>query len=224
MGAFKVSSGEVTNHPLLAHIARKGKPLLLSTGMSDLAEVAEAVGVIRSNGNPPLALLHCVTNYPAAPADCNLRAMETLRRAFGVPVGWSDHTMGLTLSLAAAAAGADVIEKHFTIDRGLPGPDHRASLEPAELTALVVALRQLEAARGDGVKRPMPGEAANARLVRRSLHAARPLPVGHILGVDDLLALRPGTGLPPSLRDRLVGRRVVRALAAGEMLREDHVA
>ena len=221
--AFKISSGEVTNHPFLEQLARKGKPLLLSTGMSTLAEVAEAVEAVRAGGGPPLALLHCVSNYPAAPAECNLRAMETMRRAFGVPVGWSDHTEGLRVSLAAVAAGASLLEKHFTLDRGLPGPDHRASLEPGELAALVTAVRETESTLGDGDKRPMASEAAIAAVVRRSVHAARALPAGHVLAEDDLVALRPGTGLPPAMRRRLVGRTLRVSVEGGEMLQEESV-
>jgi N,N'-diacetyllegionaminate synthase len=223
MPAFKVPSGEVTNHPLVAHVAAKGRPVLMSTGMSTLAEVAEAVQVVRENGDPPLALLHCVTSYPAAAADCNLRAIAAMRTAFGVPVGWSDHTEGLQVSLAAVAAGAKLLEKHFTLDRGLPGPDHLASLEPSELTALVRAVREVEAALGDGVKWPASSELQNAAAVRRSLHASRPLPAGHVLQAADLVALRPGTGLSPTLRDRLVGRKLLVGVERGEMLSERHL-
>jgi N-acetylneuraminate synthase/N,N'-diacetyllegionaminate synthase len=220
---FKVASGEVTNLPFLAELARKGKPMLVSTGMCTLGEVAAAVATVRSNGSPPLALFHCVTNYPAAPGDCNLRAMETMRRVFGVPVGWSDHTEGLFPSIAAVAAGASLLEKHFTVDRTLPGPDHLASLEPDELTALIAGVRETEAALGDGVKRPAPSETANALLVRRSLHAARPMPAGHVLAQSDLVALRPGSGLPPSIVGRLVGRSLRVELTRGQMLREEHL-
>jgi N,N'-diacetyllegionaminate synthase len=221
--AFKVPSGEITNHPFLAHLAAKGKPLLVSTGMSTLVEVGMALETIAAHGDPSVALLHCVSNYPAAPADCNLRAMETMRRAFQVPVGWSDHTLGLSVSIAAAAAGAEVLEKHFTLDRSLPGPDHAASLEPAELRELVESIRMVEASRGSGRKVPAASETANAALVRRSLHATRDLAPGHILTAADLVALRPGTGVPPGARDRLVGRAVLRRIAAGEMLSEDQV-
>jgi N-acetylneuraminate synthase/N,N'-diacetyllegionaminate synthase len=224
MPAFKIPSGEVTNHPLVAHVSGRGKPVLMSTGMSTMAEIADAVAVVRANGNPPLALLHCVTDYPATPGDCNLRAIETMRRAFGVPVGWSDHTAGLSVALAAVAAGASVVEKHFTLDRRLPGPDHRASLEPSELAALVTAIRETEAAMGDGHKRPVPAEAANAAVVRRSLHAARRLQSGHVIEDKDLVALRPGTGIPPSERDRLVGRALRVEVPRGEMLQEHHLA
>ena len=223
MPAFKVPSGEVTNHPFVGHLAAKGKPVLMSTGMSTLAEVAEAVQVVRENGDPPLALFHCVTSYPAAASDCNLRAIAAMQAAFGVPVGWSDHTEGIQVSLGAVAAGAKLLEKHFTVDRQLPGPDHLASLEPGELAALVRAVRQVDSALGDGVKRPMPSELANAAVARRSLHATRPLPAGHVLKAADLIALRPGTGLPPALRDRIVGRSLRVAVERGEMLGERHL-
>lgn len=224
IAGFKVPSGEITNHPFLAHLAAKGRPLLLSTGMSTLVEVWRALEAIAVHGAPSVTLLHCVTNYPTAPADCNLRAMETMRRAFQVPVGWSDHTLGLAVSLAAVAAGADAVEKHFTTARSLPGPDHAASLEPAELRELVTSIRMVEEARGTGRKEPAPSEAANAAVVRRSLHAARELSPGHVLAPADLVALRPGTGVPPGDRGRLVGRTVRLPIAAGEMLSEDKLA
>jgi N-acetylneuraminate synthase/N,N'-diacetyllegionaminate synthase len=223
MPAFKVPSGEVTNHPLVAHVAAKGRPVLMSTGMCTLAEVGAAVQVVRESGDPPLALFHCVTSYPAGPAECNLRAIATLRTAFGVPAGWSDHTTGIQVGLAAVAAGATLLEKHFTLDRSLPGPDHRASLEPAELTELVGAIREIEAAMGDGIKRPVASELANVAAARRSLHAARELAAGHLLQEADLVALRPGTGLPPSHRARLVGRRLRVGMERGEMLAERHL-
>jgi N,N'-diacetyllegionaminate synthase len=221
--AYKVSSGDLTNYDLLAHMARKGKPLLISTGMSTLSEVGEALAVVRASGCPAVALFHCVTNYPASPGECNLRAMETMRRTFLVPVGWSDHTMGLHITTAAIAMGAEMLEKHFTLDCGLPGPDHRASLEPRDLTALVKAVRAVEAARGDGVKVPALSEAVNAPLVRRSLHIARDLTADHVLTDADLLALRPGTGIPPSARNQVIGRLLRVPLKAGELLREDHL-
>lgn len=222
--AFKIPSGEVTNLPFLSRLAAKGRPLFLSTGMSRLAEVAEAVEAVRATGDPPLAILHCVTNYPAEPGDCNLRAMDTMRRAFRVPVGWSDHTRGLTVSLAAVAAGAEILEKHFTLDRGLPGPDHAASLEPSELGELVAGCLTIHAAQGTGLKVPAPSEAENAALVRRSLHAARELVPGVVLSPADLVALRPGTGLPPGAGTKLMGRMVRARVGPGEMLSEDDLA
>jgi N-acetylneuraminate synthase len=224
VAAFKLPSGELTNHAFLAHLARKGRPLLVSTGMSTMTEVEAAVRVVHCNGDPPLALFHCVTSYPAAPADCNLGAMETMRRAFGVPVGWSDHTLGLSVSVASVALGAELLEKHFTLDREMPGPDHAASLEPNELKSLVRALRDVEAARGSGAKVPTVGELANATAARRSLHARRDLPSGHVIGNDDLVALRPGNGFPPYDYTHLLGRVVRVPLREGEMLREEHFA
>src|SRR5688572_3013233 len=224
MAAYKVSSGDITNNDLLAHMARKGKPLLISTGMSTLSEVGDALAVARASGGSEVALFHCVTNYPALPGECNLRAMETMRQAFGVPVGWSDHTMGFHISLAAVASGAEILEKHFTLDCALPGPDHRASLEPRDFTALVNDVRAVEAASGDGVKIPVTSEAVNAALVRRSLHVATDLTVDHMLTEADLLALRPGTGIPPSARDHVIGRLLRVSLKAGELLREEHLA
>lgn len=214
--AIKVASGEITNHSFLIHLARKRRPLLISTGMCDMTDVADALAIVRRHGNPPVALFHCVTNYPAKPADCNLAAMATMRSAFGTPVGWSDHTEGIHLSLAAVAMGADMLEKHFTLDRALPGPDHLASLEPGELAALVAGVRDIEAARGSGEKRPAESERPLALAVRRSLHAARALPAGTVLRAEDLVALRPGTGIPASQLESIVGRclRVgVRAMA-----------
>lgn len=220
VAAFKIASGEITNHPLLAHVARKGRPLLLSTGMSTLDEVASAVGIVRANGNPPLALFHCVTNYPAAAIESNLRAMDTMREAFGVPVGWSDHTNGITIGLAAVARGAALLEKHFTLDRSLPGPDHAASIEPEELRDLVRAARDIEVAVGDGVKRPTPAELRIRPVVRRSLHLRRDLPGGHVLTADDVVALRPEGGIAPSALAAVVGQRLRERQSRGHLLRE----
>lgn len=222
--AFKVPSGEVTNHPFLAHLAGKGRPLLLSTGMSRIEEVGAAVDAIRTAGDPPLALFHCVTEYPAPPRECNLRAMATLRGAFGVPVGWSDHTEGLPISVAAVAMGAELLEKHFTLDRGLPGPDHTASLEPDELAELVRQVRTVEAARGTGIKIPATCEESNTALVRRSLHTARDLSAGYRLECDDLRALRPGTGISPAELKRVVGRILVNDVANGSLLHWEDLA
>jgi N-acetylneuraminate synthase/N,N'-diacetyllegionaminate synthase len=222
--AIKLGSGELTNHPLLGHVAGKGLPLLVSTGMADMPEVDAALEVIAERGDPQVALLHCVTSYPAEPVDANLQAMVTLQSAFGLPVGFSDHTAGIAVALGAAALGATVIEKHFTLDRGLPGPDHKASLTAPELLALVRGIREVEAARGDGVKRPRPVELPLRVAARRSLHAARDLPAGHVLVASDLVALRPGDGFAPSRLTGLLGSRLRRAISAGEQLREGHLA
>ena len=222
--AFKVPSGELTNHSFLEHLARKGRPLLVSTGMATLDEVGDALAVIAAAGGRVGALFHCVTNYPAAPEDCNLRAMSTMRAAFGVPVGWSDHTEGIELSLAAVAAGAEILEKHFTVDRTLPGPDHAASLEPGELKELMAGVRRIEAALGDGVKAPRPAELPLAAVARRSLHTTRAMSAGTVLVAADLTALRPGTGVSPAHLRQVLGRRLTRAVPAGAMLEESDVA
>ncbi len=215
---FKVPSGEVTNLPLLRHVAAKGRPLLLSTGMSTLDEVDVAVAAIRAAGDPPIAILHCVSAYPAPVEDTNLRAMDTLRARFGCPVGLSDHSLGIEIALAAVARGAAVLEKHLTLDRTLPGPDHRASLEPGDFAALVRGVRVIEAALGDGDKRPMPSEVDTRAVARRSLVAARALPAGHRLTRGDLAIKRPGTGIPPADLDRVLGRRLARPLGVDDVV------
>lgn len=222
--AFKLGSGEVTNLPLIRHVAATGKPLILSTGMSHLGEVDAARRAFVEAGGSGLVLLHCVTSYPADPAEANLRAMETLSRAFAVPVGYSDHTEGLEVCLAAVALGAAVIEKHFTTDRTLPGPDHRCSLEPGELHGLVRGIRAVEAALGSGRKEPAASEVDNRRVVRRSLAAAADLPCGASLSAETLVALRPGTGIPPALVDAVIGRRTRRALSRGELIAWEDLA
>lgn len=218
---IKVPSGELTNLPLLDVIGGLGLPVILSTGMADMAEVEAAVAALRRAGASDLVLLQCVSNYPATPAATNLRVMDTYASAFGVPVGLSDHTPGLTIAIAAVARGARYIEKHFTIDRSLPGPDHQASLEPAELAALVRAVRDVEAALGDGVKRPDASELPVRDVARKSLVAARDLPMGSVLSERDIMILRPGTGLPPGRLADVVGRRIARAIAADTPITED---
>ena len=204
--AFKISSGELTNLPLLDHIARKHKPIILSTGMASLGEVEVAVDTIAHAGNPRLALLHCVSAYPADPCEVNLRAIKTLAEAFQLPVGYSDHTLGQDVALAAVALGASILEKHFTLSRDLPGPDHQASLEPDELTALVRAVRTIEAAFGDGRKAPVPSEASTAAVARKSLVAAADIPAGAVIAAEAIAVRRPGTGLSPAMLPHVVGR------------------
>ena len=221
--AFKVGSGELTNTPFITRLARRGRPMLLSTGMADMVEVAAAVDAVRAGGDVPLALFHCVSSYPASPRDANLRAIETMRRAFGVPVGWSDHTTGTELALAAVAAGATIVEKHVTLDRTMPGPDHAASLEPSELAAMVAGIRQVEAAMGSGVKVPVEAERNVAAVARRSLHWATTLEAGHVVTAADLVILRPGTGLRPARLDALVGRRTSRRVEGGTAVTTDDV-
>ena len=215
---FKVPSGEITNLPLLRHIAAKGKPIILSTGMSTLDEVEQALAAIGDVADVPVAILHCVSAYPAPVGEVNLRAMDALRDRFGRPVGLSDHTLGLEIALAAVARGAAIVEKHLTLDKNLPGPDHRASLEPAEMAALVRGIRNIEAALGDGVKRPMPSELDTRRVARKSLVAARALRAGEELVKDAVAVKRPGTGISPAELERALGRRVRRDLAADDVI------
>lgn len=221
--AFKVGSGNLTNNPLLEHLARTGRPLIISTGMATLDEVAVAVAVARAAGARELVVLHCVSEYPADPAAVNLRAMATMREAFAVPVGYSDHTLGAEVSLAAVALGACVIEKHLTLDRSLPGPDHQASLEPVEFTALVRSVRTVEACLGDGVKRPSPAEEATRAVVRKSLVAAVAIPAGTLVTPELLAVRRPGTGMAPGRMGEVVGRRSRCGIPAGTLLAPEMV-
>lgn len=223
---LKLSSGELTNRPLLQKAAASGLPLLLSTGMATLDEVQQAVGWVQAvwqqHGVPPpapplpapLVLLHCTSAYPAPDAALNLRAIVTLREATGLPVGYSDHSLGHTAALAAAAIGAVVIEKHLTLDRNLPGPDHRASSQPAEFAQLAAELRRLQAMLGDGVKAPRADELDVRRVARRGVVLARDLPAGAVLTRADLLLRRPEAGIPAAALDAVIGRRLRSAGAA----------
>ena len=211
---FKIGSGEVTNLPYLAHVARKNRPIILSTGMSTLAEVEAAVRVIEQAGNHRLILLHCVSNYPAQAADCNLAAMATLHAAFGYPVGFSDHTMGHNVAVAAVARGACVLEKHLTLDNHMKGPDHKASLNPKDFAALVQAVRETENAIGSGRKQPTPAELKTKKVVQKSLVTARPLATGRTIAVRDLILRRASGGLPVSALALVVGRKVKQTFPA----------
>lgn len=212
--AFKVSSGDLTSPQLLAHIAAKGRPVIISTGMATLLEVAEAVEIIQGAGNSALAILHCVSNYPADPADCNLRAMATMAAATGVPVGWSDHTEGSAISLAAIALGARIIEKHFTLSRDLPGPDHKASIEPDELRQFVDDIRAVESAMGSPVKAPTQTEDQMRDVARRSLVARTDIAAGTFIEPGMVAVQRPGSGIPPKYRDLVIGRTACADIAA----------
>jgi len=221
---LKISSGELTNLPFLKYVARLGRPLILSTGMSCLGEVEAAVDCILATGNDQLILLHCVSNYPAEPNTINLRAMQTMRAAFGLPAGYSDHTLGIDVAVGSVALGACVLEKHFTLDRTLPGPDHRASLEPTELRQLVTSVRNVEAALGDGRKQPAPCELGTAKVARRSLVAAANIPAGTPLTERLIASKRPGTGLSPAFKPQLLNRRVTVDIPAGHLLTWKDVA
>lgn len=205
MRFFKVPSGELTNLPFIEYLCAFKKPLIVSTGMADLAEVQAAVDMIR-NTAVPFALLHCVSAYPADASATNLRAMETLSRTFNVPVGFSDHSLGTAIALAAVALGAKILEKHFTLSRDLPGPDHRASLEPDELREMIAHIRAIESALGDGVKRPAPIELETMKIARRSVVAAREIEAGTTIASDMLAIKRPGTGLPPAQLSSVIDR------------------
>lgn len=218
--SFKIPSGEVTNLPFLRHVGKYGKPVILSTGMSELSEIEAALKVLESSGTArdKITVLHCNTEYPTPMKDVNLRAMLTIRNELNVAVGYSDHTLGMEVSIAAVAMGATVIEKHFTIDRTLAGPDHKASLEPDELTAMVRALRNVESAMGDGIKRPSDSEIKNILIARRSIVAARPIQCGEVFSNANLAAKRPGTGLSPMQWDDVVGRRATRDYDVDEFI------
>ena len=215
---FKVPSGEITNLPYLRRVASYGKDLILSTGMASMGEIEAAIDAIEASGLPRnrVTVLHCTTEYPAPFEEVNLRAMNTIGRAFGVRVGYSDHTQGIEVSLAAVALGATVIEKHFTLDRRLPGPDHAASLEPDELSALVRGIRRIEMALGQHRKFLTFSEAANVAAARKSIVAARPILSGDVFSDANLTAKRPGTGISPMRWDEVVGRSAPRDFAMDE--------
>ncbi|WP_085445747.1 N-acetylneuraminate synthase [Magnetofaba australis] len=217
---FKIPSGEITNLPLLREIAGYGYPVIVSTGMADLTEVGATIDALVSAGQnrEHITLLHCTTEYPAPLHSVNLRAMQTMGAEFGLPIGYSDHTPGIAIPTAAAALGATVIEKHFTLDRTLPGPDHAASLEPDELTAMVAAIRGVEQALGNGVKQPDPVELGNRDIARKSLVAARAIQPGEPFSADNVTAKRPGTGISPMFWDAVMGEKANRAYQADELL------
>ena len=217
MPLLKVGSGELDNHRFLRHLAGKGRPIVLSTGMSELSEVEAAVAAL---GDAPFALLHCVSDYPAAAADCNLRAMDKLAARFRCPVGFSDHTMGLHIAVAAVALGACIVEKHLTLDCEMPGPDHRCSLPPTEFRAMVAAIRETESALGDGIKRPTASERATREIVRKKLVASRDLRAGEILRESDIDLRRSTGGLPACALHRTIGRRLNMHLAKGAGLED----
>lgn len=222
--AFKIGSAEVTNLPFLRHVAGKGKPVILSTGMSTLDEVEAAVRTIEKTSNGQLALLHCVSDYPADPADCNLRAMDTLRDAFHCPVGFSDHTPGIDIAVAAVARGASVLEKHLTLDKAMPGPDHVMSLDVGEFARLVGAVRSVEAALGTGCKQPALAEIATKQVVQKAIVAARDVPAGKKLELEDLALRRTSGGLPSRYLEVLVGRETKGPIKAHQMVSLDMVS
>jgi N-acetylneuraminate synthase/N,N'-diacetyllegionaminate synthase len=206
---FKVPSGEITNKPYLEHIAKKGKPIVISTGMSNLQEIKDAVYVIQNHqiGKNKITILHCNTEYPTPMQDVNLLAMKTIQNELGVQVGYSDHTLGIEVPIAAVALGAVLIEKHFTLDRNMIGPDHLASLTPDELKQMVISIRNIELAiSGNGVKEASESEKKNINVARKSIHIKNDLTLGHVINIEDLIMKRPGDGISPMQIDKIAGK------------------
>lgn len=223
---FKIPSGEITNLPYLRKVGRFNGQVIASTGMATMDDIAAMLDVLTTAGTDRqnITVLHCNTDYPSPFRDVNLRAMQTIGDTFGVAVGYSDHTPGIEVPIAAVALGATVIEKHFTLDRSLEGPDHLASLEPDELAHMVRAVRNIDVALGDGVKQPTPSEQKNIAVARKSIHLARPLVAGQVLTETDLVMKRPGSGISPMLLDSVTGRSLVVDVAADHLLRWEDLA
>lgn len=217
---IKIPSGEITNLPLLRHIASKGKPIILSTGMASLGDIEAALDVLEEGGvdRSSIVVLQCNTEYPTPMADANLQAMANIGRTFGVKTGYSDHTLGIEVAIAAVALGACIIEKHFTLDRNLPGPDHQASLEPAAFAEMVRAIRNIEAAIGDGIKRPSASEMKNRAIARKSIVARHAIRTGEPFHPDNVTTKRPGTGLSPMRWDEVMGRLAPRDFEPDEII------
>lgn len=217
---FKIPSGEITNLPYLRKIGKFNKKVILSTGMADLGEIEDALNVLTESGTPKnnIVVLHCNTEYPTPYEDVNLQAMLTIKEAFKVNVGYSDHTIGIEIPIAAVALGADVIEKHFTLDKNMPGPDHKASLEPKELKTMVEAIRNIEKALGDGVKKVSASELKNRPIVRKSIVAARHIKKGEVFTGENITVKRPGEGISPMKWDIIIGRRASKAFKKDEQI------
>ena len=219
---FKIPSGEITNLPYLRHIGKLDKTVILSTGMSNMDEIEAAINVLEESGThrSKITVLHCTTAYPLPMSDVNLRAMQSIQNRFNVAVGYSDHTLGIEIPIAAVALGATIIEKHFTTDRSLPGPDHKASLEPTEFKAMIDGIRNIEKALGDGVKHLMPSEITNLPVARKSIVTSRPIKTGAIFTEHNLTAKRPGTGISPMEWNKLLGRTANKDYLADELIDE----
>ena len=217
---FKIPSGEITNLPYLRHIGRLGKPIILSTGMSNMPEIESAIKALEQAGTlrSKITVLHCTTEYPTPMCDVNLRAMQSIQIELGVAVGYSDHTLGIEVAVAAVAMGATVIEKHFTLDRTLPGPDHKASLEPAELKTMVSSIRNIELALGDRLKQLAPSEAKNILVARKSIVASKDIQIGERFSTENLTVKRPGTGISPMRWDEVIGLTANRNYASDELI------
>ena len=217
---FKIPSGEITNLPYLRTIGGLGKPIIMSTGMSTLDEVSDALNVLIESGadKEQITILHCNTEYPTPMKDVNLKAMLTIRDELGVKIGYSDHTLGIEIPIAAVTMGATVIEKHFTIDRALAGPDHLASLEPDELKEMIYSIRNIEKAIGDGVKEPSPSEIKNISIARKSILAKRPIKKGELFSENNLTVKRPGTGVSPMEWENIIGKNSDRSYEADDLI------
>jgi len=218
---IKIPSGEITNLPYLRHVAQYGKSVIISTGMANLEEIEDTLEILESSGTSreKVTILHCNTEYPTPMSDVNLKAMLSIRDALGVQVGYSDHTMGIEVPIAAVALGATVIEKHFTLDRNLPGPDHRASLEPDELKAMVKAIRNIEIAlSGNGIKRPSSSETKNIDIARKSLVSLCPIRAGETFTEENIGVKRPGSGISPMRWDEFIGRKAIRDYQTDELI------
>jgi len=224
IAAYKMGSGELTNLPLLRHVASKGRPMILSSGMSTMEEVAEALGTVSEGGCDRVVLLHCVSSYPVKADDVNLRVIETLRDHFRIPVGFSDHTLSPVIPAAAVALGAVMIEKHFTLDHKLPGPDHRMSLEPEEFRRMTANIREVEKALGDGVKKVSEAERQVSEVARRSIVAAVDIPAGAMIKHEMLDIKRPGTGIEPKRIGEIVGKKARRLIRRDELISWDALA
>jgi len=219
MPLYKVPSGEITNLPYLVKIASTGKPVIMSTGMSDMEEVGSALEVLRNNGAGTITLLHCNTQYPTPFKDANIKAMLTLKERFGLAVGYSDHTLGIEAPIAAVALGATVIEKHFTLDKSMAGPDHKASLDPQELKAMVTAIRNIEVALGDGIKQPSDSETPNKAVARKSIVAKCTIVKGELFTEDNLTVKRPGNGISPMKWFEVLGKSAAHDFCEDELIR-----
>jgi sialic acid synthase SpsE len=222
--AFKIPSGEITNVPYLKKIGMQKKPVILSTGMSTIEEIQEAVSVLKDQGCNEIVLLHCTTSYPAPMESVNLRVLNTLRDVFSLPVGYSDHTEGIAIPIAAVALGACVVEKHLTLDRALPGPDHKASIEPDEFKKMVAAIRDVESAMGDGMKKMQPCEVCNRDVVRKSIVAAKDISKGSKISEKMLAIKRPGTGIEPKYVEKLVGKKAQSRIKKDTVITWDMIA
>ncbi len=215
---WKVPSGEITNYPYLVEIGKTGKKVIISTGMAEMDEIAAAIKVLEDNGTKEITILHCTTEYPAPIKDVNLRVMNTIKEAFGYPVGYSDHTQGIEVGMAAVALGATVIEKHFTLDRTLSGPDHKASLEPSELKAMIDGIRKIELALGTSEKKPSETEMKNRDAARKSIVAKKNIKAGEMITVENITTKRPGTGINAMRWNEVLGTKAIRDFEEDELI------